>query len=349
MKEQYEDLSVTELMDEFNRLDQTNLEVLPYTDVLDGILSAIKRGSTDSEMMGRAELKNRFRVSDDRINTDLFKRYGEAKVEKVTKAFDSVSLTEIEELDYLVDGWMVQGDVSLLYGPYGTGKTTLAVWKAYCYAQGINILDRNQPCSPGKSLIIATDSGAAALKKSFADLGIDVDTNPIFQPGHPQQAIWIWAYAPEQGHAAWLCDIHGIIRLEQHIEKHGITYVAIDSAKSVSSAAGWSYTSNESVKALLKHLREGICAPFGCNIEFLSHDGTEKGSHSGAKAWGEDPSMVCALSVATDPDGKPCGVTVNFKKDRAAVVDPRRSLTYSLNDEQLVLRPEVEIVGNCEF
>ena len=100
-------------------------------------------------------------------------------------------------------------------------------------------------------------------------------------------------------------------------------YVAIDSAKSVSSAAGWSYTSNESVKALLKHLREGICAPFGCNIEFLSHDGTDKGSHSGAKAWAEDPSMVCALSIANDPDGKACGVTVNFRKDRAAAVEPR--------------------------
>ena len=319
-----------------------------WTELLDFTLNAIRSNKPDHTMKARAEIKHRFRISDEQLNTALFKRYGEAKVEKVTKSFDSVSLTEIEELNYLMDGWMVQGDVSLLYGPYGTGKTTLAVWKAYCYAQGINILDRNQPCTPGKSLIIATDSGAAALKKSFSDLGIDVDTNPIFKPGHPQQAIWIWAYAPDQGHAAWLCDIHGIIRLEQPIEKHGITYVAIDSAKSVSSAAGWSYTSNESVKALLKHLREGICTPFGCNIEFLSHDGTEKGSHSGAKAWAEDPSMVCARSIANNPDGKACGVTVNFRKDRAAAVEPRRSLTYSLTDEELVLRTDVEVVGNCE-
>ena len=58
--------------------------------------------------------------------------------------------------------------------------------------------------------------------------------------------------------------------------------------------------------------------------------------------------MVCALSIANDPDGKPCGVTVNFRKDRAAAVDPHRQLTYNLTDEQLVLRPEIEVVGNCE-
>ena len=58
--------------------------------------------------------------------------------------------------------------------------------------------------------------------------------------------------------------------------------------------------------------------------------------------------MVCALSIANNPDDKACGVTVNFRKDRAAAVEPRRSLTYSLKDEELVLRTDVEVVGNCE-
>jgi hypothetical protein len=58
-----------------------------------------------------------------------------------------------------------------------------------------------------------------------------------------QQMIWTWAYAPEQGHNAWICDINGVLRLEQFIEAEGISYIVIDSAKSVSSAAGWSHTS----------------------------------------------------------------------------------------------------------
>lgn len=328
--------------------EQCEPEPLGYTETLDAVLDAIRARDDNREMVLRAELKNRFRISDEQIASALFNRYSQSKVKPVTASHDSVDMGGVESLDYLMDGWIPRGDLCLTYGPYGSGKTTLALYKAYSYAKGKNILDRSAPCDPGKVLIIATDSGAAALKKTFQDLGIDPDTDPIFKPGHPDQRIWIWAYEPSQGHSAWLCDLHGVIRLEEHIKRHGISYVVIDSAKSVSAGAGWSYVCNESVKALMRHMREGICQPTGACIEFLSHEGGEKGAHSGAKAWGEDPSMVCSLSVATTPDGRPAGITVAFRKDRAAVIDPRRQLTYDLNDDGLAVRAEVEVVGNCE-
>lgn len=319
-----------------------------YQSLLDGVLEAIKRQDQDQEMLLRADLKNTFRVSDEQIGAALLRRHSQAKVQRVEASHDSVSLADVEALRYLMDGWIPEGDLCLTYGPYGTGKTTLALWKAHCYAKGINVLDRSTPCTPGKTLFIATDSGASPLKKAFKDLGLDPDSDPLLQPGHPDQMIWIWAYEPNQGHDAWIADIHGIIALEQMIERRGISYIVIDSAKSVSSAAGWSYTSNESVKALLKHLREGVCQPTGACIEFLSHDGSEKGSHSGAKAWAEDPSMVCSLTLEEAQEGRPAGVTVTFKKDRAAVIDPRRKLTYGLSDGALELRADVEVVGTCE-
>ena len=157
--------------------------------------------------------------------------------------------------------------------------------------------------------------------------------------------IHVWGYDPTQGHNAWICDIRGVIQLEQFIQKHGIDYVLIDSAKSVSSAAGWSYTSNEAVKALLKYLREAIAQPLSCFLEFISHDGTLRGAHSGAKAWAEDPSMVCSLDVKKDEDSGLKSVECTFNKDRAAPASQGlRKVTYYIDDCQLKVVDEVEVV-----
>ena len=319
-----------------------------YSDLISWTLGHIKEENEDGEMECRAELKQRFRLSDEQIETALFKRHSAENIKKTDAEHNSLDMESIEQLGYLMDGWIPKGDVVLTYGSYGTGKTTLAMAKMHAHVTGKNLLDRDTPCTPGRGLFIATDSGAAPLKKTMADLGMDPDTNPLMKPGHPDQRIWIWAHQPSQGHGSWICNIHGVIRLERFIRENQITYVVIDSAKSVSSAAGWSYTSNESVKALLQYLREGIAQPTGCCLEFLSHDGTEKGSHSGAKAWAEDPSMVVSLEAAIDPESKKfTGIVARFRKDRAAVVDARRELRYGLNDGQLERHPDVEVVSNC--
>ncbi|WP_269612372.1 hypothetical protein [Prochlorococcus marinus] len=46
------------------------------------------------------------------------------------------------------------------------------------------------------------------------------------------------------------------------------------------------------MRTLLQYLREGVCQSQRCNLELLSHDGTEKGAHAGAKSWAEEPSML---------------------------------------------------------
>ena len=50
-----------------------------------------------------------------------------------------------------------------------------------------------------------------------------------------------------------------------------------------------------------------------------------------------------------DPDGRQVGVEVEFKKDRAATIEPHRKLTYSLNRESggLLISPECDSVGTC--
>ena len=123
----------------------------------------------------------------------------------------------------------------------------------------------------------------------------------------------------------------------------------IDSVKSITSAAGWSHEHNLPSRELLRYLREIVCQPLGCSIVLLNHDGTKEGSHSGAKSWSEDPSIVVSFAKALAPDGRQIGISATFKKDRAAVVDPCRTLTFTLDREagKLVLAGDFEIVGNC--
>ena len=99
---------------------------------------------------------------------------------------------------------------------------------------------------------------------------------------------------------------------------------------------------------MVRYLREVICKPTGVCLEFISHDGSEKGSHSGAKAWAEDPSMVISLTIARDDDGGEKGITAEFKKDRAALIDSRRKVTFLLTEGELKLQEGTEVVGNCE-
>ena len=325
-------------------------EKLSYSEFIEEIIAAIQAEDPDSEMEWKAQIKTNFKVTDDQINSALFKRFSVSKITPITPEHEWVDIKKVAPLSYLMDGWMLKGDICLTYGQAGSGKTTYALWKAYNYAKGKNILDRSTGCEAGKTLFIATDSGLGALRASMDQLGIE-DDDPVISG--LEQKIFIWGFEPEQGHNAWAADINGVIKLEQFIKTQGITYIVIDSAKSVSSRGGWNYIDNQSVRTLLQYLREGVCQSQGCNLEFLSHDGTEKGAHAGAKSWAEEPSMVVRLDPVLKDDEqtsnpKQIGVKATFIKDRAAVVDPRRQVRFTLKDNQLELLPEEEIVGSCE-
>ena len=323
-------------------------EALAFSEILQLLLEAITDGQEDAEMDCRSMLKGQFRLTDEQINGRLFRMLSDQATTKVKAKQSGVDLTKIEQLRYLIDGWVPRGVAALIYGSYGCGKTTMALGLAWALAKGLPFLDRTGNGSTGRSLFIATDSGAGPLIKAMDDLAIDPH-DPLLANGNPAQMIWIWAHAPDQGHEAWRADINGVVKLKRFIEKHSIDLVLIDSAKSVSSAAGWSYSSNESVSNMLRYLRQSICQPHDASIVFLSHDGTKDSAHSGAKAWAEEPSVVIRLSRHQDDDGNDIGVKAEFKKDRAAVVDPLRNIAYRLNREtgQLLIEPEVEIVGNC--
>ena len=58
--------------------------------------------------------------------------------------------------------------------------------------------------------------------------------------------------------------------------------------------------------------------------------------------------MVIYLKPNTDENTKTQnGVIAEFKKDRAANINPRRRVTYKLEECEMVLKDDKEIVGSC--
>ena len=181
-----------------------------FTFLVADLLEAIRQKNEDEEMNIYKELKFRFKLTDDQINRKVMRYFYHIKSDFRPALKDHIELHTIEPLTYLMDGWLLKGDVSLTYGSYGSGKTTHALYKAYKFAKGENILDRDTPCKKGKSLFICTDGGVTTFKKAMYELGIENDV--VLKEGEGQK-IFVWGFDAKQGQQAWYGNINGIIKL----------------------------------------------------------------------------------------------------------------------------------------
>jgi len=323
-----------------------------YTELIEELAKAYERGDEDAEAELTCQLKGRFKRNDAQIITRVFRQLTPGLALKKTPT-DTAPIDDVHALEYLANGYAIKGKTQLLYASYGGGKTTMVVEKAIAICEGRSLLERRSITqSPGKALIIATDSGLQALKTTLQQL--QYDDHPALDADNP--SLYLWGQL-DGVMEAWVADVPGILRLKRFVKEKQISYVAVDSVKTICAGGGFAYTDNDSVNNFLMLIERTICEPHDCCIEFISHTGTEKGSHSGAKAWAETPSMVCRLSPAYDEtsqdggqtaDRKQIGVKAEWLKDRAAT--SLRSVTYALREAQGTLEalPDVEVVGSCQ-
>jgi len=300
-----------------------------YTDLIGLLVEAYRVSDLNAEVELTAQIKTRFKRSDGQIISAVMRALTPQSTSTETATVD---LDQIHSLEYAADGWIIANKPQLLYASYGGGKTTLIVEKAIAICEGRSLIERRTIThQPAAALIIATDSGLQALKTTIQQL--QYDDHPALDTASPR--LFLWGQCTEQGMNAWVADVPGILKLRRFVEQHGIRYVAVDSVKTVCAGGGFSYLDNDAVNNFISLIDRTICEPLNCCVEFVSHTGTEKGSHSGAKAWAEAPSMVCRLTPAydeTSADGgqnverKRIGVKAEFLKDRASMDGARRHL-----------------------
>lgn len=308
-----------------------------WSQLISFTLEAVRKGDIDKEMELRAEISGRFRRNDAQVDAALFRLLTEQEAGPKKEAlFDSVDLSAVEGLDYLVDGFLPANGLALSYGPKGVGKTTAAVALSFSVIDGKGFLDHSKRSQPGKVLFIASDSGAGSLRTVLQNMGMG--DHPAIRPGADQQ-FFVWAHEAEQGHTAWDVSVRGCVRLLQFVKEKGISLVVIDSAKAVCAKAGLSYVDNDAVNALLTFMKEAVTPH--CSVLFLSHDGTSVGSHAGAKAWAE---IVDVVHRQNKPEGDHHSRQWTVVKNR---LGPTREFFYALEEGELVLSAGVETIGDA--
>ena len=313
-----------------------------WRELLNAMLKSIVNGDDDESMELRAEAINRFRRTDPQIEAALFKLHAEQQVRKpLTSPPESLDLSRISGMDWLVEGFIPDNDQTMIWGNAGSGKTTAALAAACSVLQGKGLLDHTQPSPIGNVLFIASDSGAAPLYAAMQDMGM-AELSEVKEG--PEKRFHVWASDPDQGMTAWAADLRGCIQLLDFIKRNHIRLVLIDSCKAVCSGAGLDYANNLLVTALLTYFKEVIC-PHAA-VVWLNHDGTAKGANAGAKAWKEVPSMVHRIIREENKDGS----FINNRRHWRVIksrMGQTREFFYELCNGDLQLCAQQETFGNC--
>ena len=316
--------------------------VKSWMQLLGELLQAVISSDDDAAMVLRAEAIMRFRRTDAQIDAALFKLHTSEELQREdTMAPESLDLSKISGMDWLVEGFIPDNDLTLLYGAAGTGKTTAALALACAVLRGTGFLDHEHPARQTGVLFIASDSGATPLYAAMQDMSMA--DMPEVNEG-PEKRFHVWAADPDQGMTAWGADLRGCIQLLHFIQRHQIGLVLIDSCKAACSRAGLDYMNNQLVTELLTHFKEVIC-PHAA-VVWLTHDGVAREAHAGAKAWKEIPSMVHMLKPVDDPNGKPSN-SQRWWGVMKSRMGPTRQFNYAMQDGQLTPVKGMEVLGNC--
>jgi len=315
---------------------------MTYTKLIKALLAATIDGKDDEAMTLRAEAMNHFRRTDSQIESALFKLHikNETHGKRITPP-DSLDLSSISGMDWLIEGFFPDKDISLIWGSAGTGKTTAALAASRAVLLGTGFLDHQKQAENGSVLFIASDSGASPLVATMQEMAM-IDLVEVKEG--PGKLFHVWASDPDQGMQSWASDLRGCVRLLNFVKEKKIKLVLIDSCKAVCSGGDIDYTNNALVTSLLTYFKEVICQYAA--VVFINHDGTARGATAGAKAWKEIPSAVHNLSQEEKADGT-TQTTRRLWKMTKSRMGPQRSFYYQLHNGRLELSPQQESVGNC--
>ena len=319
------------------RLLLANPEELVFLDLLRLIYINALEKNINGYQAASTQMRRRFGKTEQALKPDLLKLLRDEHAESAYSV-GAVDLNQIHSLEYALEGFIPNEEVTHVFAPWGDGKTALALGMTKALIKVTGFLDQQVGREPQSVLYINTDAGAGRFKSAFEELNMDSDQR--FTSG---EWLTVWAPDASQGKEGWSASLSNFIALREAIEDGGYGVVIIDSVKGMLSGTGYDYQDNQTVNQMVKMLREVIAMPCECAVVLINHKGTDEKEGAGAKAWSEATGQVIELKTPQGKDKQPLRHLreVIIRKDS---IGGRRRLFTKLENGEHVVTEGTEVV-----
>mgnify|MGYP001166271770 FL=1 len=264
------------------------------SELLKDLLQHAKNKDKDSFYEDFAEYEHRYKRKPSLVNNDILHELRDSYAQKVFTSGE-IDMSLVEDLEYLLEGYLIKGEVQQIFAGPGMGKTSLLAGMIKAGYHGIGFLNQTRHRPKFRTLWISCDGGASRWKATYDELGLTPEMVDTIG-GDIKQAKTPWK---------WI--IPDIVQLiEDHLKKKEYGLVVFDSLKGMMANSGFSYCDNEHSDSIVQFMREIIAEPFGLACVLINHMGTDNKSASGAKRWGEAVAMNMEIKPVMEKieDGK---------------------------------------------
>ena len=261
------------------------------SELLKDLLKHAKSKDLDSYFEDFAEYEHRYKRKPSLINMDLLHELRNSYSSKTYKV-GKVDMSRVVDLEYILEGFLIRGEVHQFFAGAGMGKTSLLAGMIKAGYKGVGFLDEVRHRDKFKTLWIACDGGSSRFKSVYEEFGLTPEMVDVIG-GDIQQGLTNWKWT--------IPDI--VLLIEDYLKSNEYGLVVFDSVKGMLANTGFQYTDNEHADSICQFLREIIAEPFGLAVGLINHLGVDTRSASGAKRWGEAVAMNIEIKTVMDRIG----------------------------------------------
>ena len=307
--------------------------------ILKDLLKHAKSKDLDSFFEDFAEYEHRYKRKPSLINMDLLHELRDSYAPRAYKVGE-VDMSKVDDLEYLLEGFLIRGEVHQFFAGAGMGKTSLLAGMIKAGSKGVGFLNQVRHREKFKVLWIACDGGSSRFKSVYEDFGLTPDMVDVIG-GDIKQGLTNWKWT--------IPDI--VLLIEDYLKREKYGLIVFDSVKGMLANTGFQYTDNEHADSICQFLREIIGEPFGVAIGLINHLGTDNRSASGAKRWGEAVAVNIEIKSVMDAIGDGGAKEENHTLRKLCIwkdpINGRSFLDYKIENGIFVPARSSRIKGDC--